>query len=1503
MALEQNGAANAESNSEAQFLYSDVETRGRWYPGTKTTEETAQDRVYGTEGYFMPYMELVHDNVRQAPGQPITDLELINDYTEQSKVNTIKLPSWIDKIDGDIKSTRDTPHGYWLYHSNADKPTQECILRGPDDEYYKGRNSIDEPNEERIVCGQLSMEYIEYTFHLNDDEWHTVAIYMQTMQYDFVENPNQSMTITLKDPYGNEMVSLFDQGYDNGTWYVFAVKGTFTWRVDRGAGSIRLGVGGFFFDSKYEDESIGVSNLTSERVGVKTINLAWERSSDDTIAMIYRKLSTEENWMYLATVNGTSYTDDATQPTSTYQYKIIPAKKRNVPGTTSGAYNVFAPDTALRTEAETAPYDLTRITFERESYVVPYGEELEAKVTVERQIEGTYEPYANVEIKFTLSGGSSQYLVGVTPYPNMNLDLATVITDEHGQASFSYLQPYAGAYEVVASVEAIDDPVIPDYGSAASIGTTVFTQLEQAADKTPRIESISDAIKPGDTVTITGNNLLPNSDLCIAYAPSVDGNAKAFDENSEPYNCKYLSLEDMIVTDSTYETGLSFIFPKNAVTGTYDVWVKTTYGWSNGITLNAARPLYINQDGGYEGITIELVGRNFFVSDFGIGTREDAPSKIRVKLVRIGNIYGEYDGVAETKVVKVKSGVRVAADKAVNGKDIEWTNPYKLSFEVPQVSNYGEFEIYVAADGVCYKPLKQPQTLTIYPKKAQAWNETVFGPIEGNTHVGNDPLDLGFYWAQNLNYTNVVTVAPNEEPGKDWTTDPVLKTTDGKTLTEAMRTLSQAGGGVLYFPEGNYYLAGRTQILYDNIIWVGAGADKTNLYCVTKNGDGTWIKSEKSNVGMARIHFELYEHSGANPDTIISFGEVSTVGNNLDPNLKTVNKFITDCTTKFSTNAPIRKRAMISMGGKAYFLMQNIVYEGGNNPLYNSYSGFYATMRNLVALNISGDNPIAPSMHATYAFVENVYLDMNRNGHALSLRNCGYVGASFVTRCGLGNSTNDGEMVCFEPPGGVWGTATVLSSTARTLTVAIHGGEMIDEESYGNFNDIAVYVTDGAGAGQLRYIERAPINTYGNEYRLRATEDDWGTLPDSTSKITVVSPMEGATVYRFEGNDSKKGIFLYSIMFDSVVAECNLENTEGIHVSSTDINQKGRFCPNIGVRIENNILRGISPLSGKGGIMIRSERSSALKSWGVQIMDVSIRGNILVGVNSNVPEVYYPSSSESPVQRGIVIVTGSTDYGQTAGDVRYITIEGNTVEDGEYGIYAENRLTGLVIRNNNIGKIEKPDKITYFVPEQMYSSAVHKLYVNGEISNFSGEYVFGRELPTLADTATDVFLGWSLTEEYDSNAGVTTLAPGVNSTLYAVYGKKVEFKLNYEKNGVDAGDFNVIKVATGKTVQTEMDTYGNPFRVGYRFGGWYTDKACTKEFDASKSIDKNTTVYAKWISNSGGSSSDNNTDITPPTNENDGKKGIIIGVSCGAAAVVVVAAGVLFFILKKKKNG
>lgn len=1487
----------AQTNAQAYFLYSDSETLGCWYIGEKTSKADVSNRIYGKSGLMIPYQRLVP--LRGGAGNPTTDLEEINDFSETSSVNEVEYPSWLSAENGIVSDIRSGVHGYWL-SSTASSTQLEHLLKRPDTTKYADTTTYVEKSFQQLTEAEL-----EYTFNVTDDNWHQVAVYCKTMVGWTVDVPNCTASVAITDLNGKKLAGTIAQGYDNGVWYVFAVKGSFIVRLDKlGGGS--CGLAGIFLDEMYKGDDVGVSNLGAMRQGVKDIHLGWVKKSADTLSLIYRKESKESGFAPIAFSESNTYIDTATEPSSVYTYMIAPAKKRVMPSSIMeqataldkkagvGAYDVRLPDETLSVSKETAPYDLTKIEFEKSEYIVLHGGEVTAKATVYVQKNGVYEPYPNVEVYFTLDGDDVYSSEGITAYPNMNTDLAVATTDGDGAATFTYRQPYAGNYRIVASVNAVPDVTDPEKGTAASSASVSFTQMEENDAKIPVLWTVSDAIKPGDSVTLTGNNLLPNADLKIAYAPSVGASLARFDEDNEPDGCKYLTIEDLIVTDSVYETGLSFVFPATESAGAYDMWVKTSYGWSEGVTMNAARPLFINQDGAYEGVTVEIVGRNFYVSDFGIGTRENAPSQIQVKLVRIGDVNGNADGITEEKIVGVRTDVRIEAENAVNGKDIDWTNPYKISFVVPKVNYYGRYALYVAADGVVYRGLQQPQTLTVYERKAQSWDETVFGAIAGNAHVGNDPLDLGYYWAQDLNYTNVATVQPNNAPGEALTQDAgVIATTND--VTAKMTALSANGGGVLYFPEGNYYLT--TINIPANVMLVGAGQDKTKLYYISKTGGGFFIKSLASNVGVARMHLEIYEHSLVNPDWIVNLSENSSVGANVDPNLSTVNKFMVDCSTKFrqqfKTNGT-NTRAMIGLGGKQYILMQNCFYDGGNNPLYASYSQAYATMRNVVAVNIFGMS-VAPTIQHSYTFVENVYADLCDDGHAFSLRDCAYIADSFVTGSGSYGGANIGEMIVFEPAGGYYGTGKILSATERTFTMALSAGERIDQYTYYKYNGIAIYITEGKGAGQMRYFKNIPINMYGNEYEFVEGEKAWDIIPDSTSKFTVLSPMENATVYRFAGTQNKKAIFLYSGLMDAVVAECNLWETEGIYVCASDVNVTGRFVPTIGVRIENNVLRGVSPMTGEGGIGIRSERSG--DSWGMQIMNVSIRGNQLIDVGGDDP-YYRPQDSEMPSQRGIAIVTGSTDSGDTAGDVRFVTIENNVVTGGEYGVYCESRLTGFVVRNNLIQNVEAEEEITYFAPEQTYVTGIHTFYVDGNETQDGGEYIYGTSLPTVADTADGVFLGWSLTETYNHEKGVTLQAYGANTTLYAIYGKKVEFNLNYiRNNGNAAGVFNTVKVATGYTVERQIAEFGSPFRVGYVFGGWFLDAECTQKFVDATVITENTTLYAKWTDKN--AAPDKPKDEPPANGGANVLPWIIVGVSVG---VIAVAGAAVLIVWKKKKR-
>lgn len=101
------------------------------------------------------------------------------------------------------------------------------------------------------------------------------------------------------------------------------------------------------------------------------------------------------------------------------------------------------------------------------------------------------------------------------------------------------------------------------------------------------------------------------------------------------------------------------------------------------------------------------------------------------------------------------------------------------------------------------------------------------------------------------------------------------------------------------------------------------------------------------------------------------------------------------------------------------------------------------------------------------------------------------------------------------------------------------------------------------------------------------------------------------------------------------------------------------------------------------------------------------------------------------------------------------------------------------------------------------------------------------------------FLYWSTdragTVEYDFATAVED-----DLTLYAQWRQVVVLvTLNYNYDGAENGSVRT-DVGTPAVLPSEAT------RVGYTFGGWYADPACTTAFDASASLNGDVTVYAKW---------------------------------------------------------
>ena len=115
------------------------------------------------------------------------------------------------------------------------------------------------------------------------------------------------------------------------------------------------------------------------------------------------------------------------------------------------------------------------------------------------------------------------------------------------------------------------------------------------------------------------------------------------------------------------------------------------------------------------------------------------------------------------------------------------------------------------------------------------------------------------------------------------------------------------------------------------------------------------------------------------------------------------------------------------------------------------------------------------------------------------------------------------------------------------------------------------------------------------------------------------------------------------------------------------------------------------------------------------------------------------------------------------------------------------------------------------------------------------------------------FIGWyvdeACTQRYDFNTEVTG-----NITLYAYWISSTAemFTVTFDQNYEGAPEASTSTVPAGTTVgEPARPTRANVAEKGHQasgftFGGWYTDAACTTEYDFTRTVTENMTLYAKW---------------------------------------------------------
>jgi len=104
------------------------------------------------------------------------------------------------------------------------------------------------------------------------------------------------------------------------------------------------------------------------------------------------------------------------------------------------------------------------------------------------------------------------------------------------------------------------------------------------------------------------------------------------------------------------------------------------------------------------------------------------------------------------------------------------------------------------------------------------------------------------------------------------------------------------------------------------------------------------------------------------------------------------------------------------------------------------------------------------------------------------------------------------------------------------------------------------------------------------------------------------------------------------------------------------------------------------------------------------------------------------------------------------------------------------------------------------------------------------------------------FAGWYTDTALTSAFAFTTAVTG-GTTLYAKWTTN-SYAVSFNSNGGSSISNQSVAYNTVATAPT------SPTRTGYTFGGWYTDTVLTSAFAFTTAVTGDTTLYAKWTTNS-----------------------------------------------------
>lgn len=815
-------------------------------------------------------------------------------------------------------------------------------------------------------------------------------------------------------------------------------------------------------------------------------------------------------------------------------------------------------------------------------------------------------------------------------YGIMEPMVAEVILDDSGEAVYEYAANVGGNFDLYAVIEQNYSVGITTSESERSN----FTVKLPAFEKPPFVLKMSDAIKYDELISVAGEG----------YTGDLQVKAKAFAGNDNtPVEPPEDAFDVEIVQKDELNGQFMVIkFPKETPSGLYSIWIKNDYGWSEPYTLNESRANFISEYEVRYGMEIQVSGRNLDLRQLN---HENHYTAVRLNDGK-GNMYVQ-------ELTKV--------------------TPYSLKFKVDERTPLGTYDVEVTNNGgLSWTGLVSTQTQS----EARKQRLTVLEACE-------DPIGLGVAWVANFNWDNVHNVTDYGANGKD-------ENGDIDAIKTAIKAVHDSGGGVVYIPNGTYYIDD-TIPLYAGVVIRGQDREKTVVVyngvegkCVAEStGDGreegryglcffTLKAADEYSLPKGIWHGNDWEDSYAQKERTCR--EIFMKEFNLELNIYTPGKKLwatneIDVIMKeryVMQDCYIRTRAAIPcVYVTQYVTYDNCVFEYGSGYLGNfAMYSFETNMKIKHATEYPSEHKAATNTH-------------------------GYFGRSYIhwENCdveGMGY-WGDSESFCSESPNAQYGFGKVLYAEENKVYTYLESPYLGDSGYAWHPQDprnsyLAICIVSGRGAGQLRAI--TDFDSDGNWFEIH---EPWDVMPDSSSIFSICLPNDRTTIYKSNIDHSGTICSFYGVSWDNVADSIIGHNVSGFNSHNTTVVAYNRLGFGYFTSYRNSEMSGCMPAIpgpyasnngehvGEMGISIntfRNERTgkySGIVGYGLELR------NLKVTLDPD-GKTYPPG--------GAINFRTKTPKDDKKGDVSNVIVENCYTDGGKYGVSIETGVgNGIVVRN------------------------------------------------------------------------------------------------------------------------------------------------------------------------------------------------------------------------------